>query len=152
MAFTGLRYSRGPFQTLEGEPVSNFSKGDLLQYDSNSSLSGMNMEFPSGADIAGVALADSDDSIAQADGVNRVPYIVPKSDTYFLSESTANSTFTAGRETDFDVDADGRPVVHTSGNSVRAVVAKGTQDVQGQSTQSRVEIALIEHAGNVEIS
>lgn len=152
MANTGLRYSRGPFQTLEAEPASTFSKGDLLMYDSNSSLSGMDMRFPSGEDIAGVALADSVDSIAQADGVNRVPFVVPKSDTYFLSDSTADSRFTAGTEVDIGVDSDGRPVVvsPSSATTARAVIQRGTETVQGQSTDSRVEIGLIEHAGDID--
>lgn len=152
MAFKGLRYSRGPFQTREAEPASAFSAGDILQYDSNSSLSGIDTSYPSGTDIAGVALSASADSIGWADGVTRVPYIVPQADTYFLSECTPASQFTAGQEVDFDVDGNGRPVVVTSQNSVRAVVIRGTQEIQGQSDLSRVEIGLIQHAGNLDHS
>lgn len=154
MANTGLRYSRGPFQTLEAEPSSTFSKGDLVMYDSNSSISGMDMRFPSGEDIAGVALADSVDSIAKADGINYVPFLAPKSDTYFLSDATTGSRFTAGTECDIGVDSDGRPVVvsPSSATTARAVIQRGTDNVQGQSTSSRVEIGLIEHAGDIDHS
>lgn len=147
MAITGLRYSRGPFQTREEEPSSKFSKGDLLQYDSNSSLSRVNELFTSATTIAGVALADSQDSIAQADGVNRVPYLIPQSDTYFLSIATAANTLDTGDDVDFDVDGGGRPVVVDSQNSVRAVVVRGPEDIEGQSTLSQVEVGLIEHTG-----
>lgn len=146
---TGLRYSRGPASVREEEPASKFSKGDLLQYDSNSSLSRIDERFTSAATIAGVALADSQDSIAKADGVNRVPYLIPQQGTRFLSDATAQNTLEPGDDVDFDVDGDGRPVVVDSQNSVRAVVERGPNEVEGQSVQSRVEIGLIFHAGDV---
>lgn len=148
MGIYGLHYAYGPPGTVEHAiPVSAFSEGDLVMYDSASSLSRINELCPSGMDIAGVALSASTASYR-----NKVPYLIPHADTIFWSECTTGSQFTPGEEFDFEYTS-ARFMLTTSANSVRATVQRGTQDISGQtSTISRVLIKLIQHAGNFEHS
>lgn len=146
----GFWYASGGRSTEDAIPGSAFSKGDLLMYDSNSSLSRADERFPSGADIAGVALSGSDASIN-----DKVPYLVPESDTHFWSRCTAasSSDLTPGVECDVFFDTgEGRYYLEPgSTNSVRAVVVRGTPTID-QSVQSKVLAKLIYHAGNLELS
>lgn len=128
----GLWYARGTYKTRTAVAASAFSKGDLLMYDSSSSLSRWDVRFPSGAKIAGVALADSLDSFTD----NKVPYIVPDADTVFWSRVTPTSAFTPGLEVDLVPDAAGRPVADTSSNSARFVFEEIGNSLPDQSTQS----------------
>lgn len=146
----GFWYASGGYSTDKAIPASAFSKGDLLQYDSNSSLSRLNEKFPAAADIAGIALADSTQSID-----DHVTYLIPESDTHFWASLISNhaSDVTPGQESDVKFDtADGRYHLDPgSTNSVRAVVVRGT-DVVDQSVRSKVLTKLIYHAGNLELS
>lgn len=149
----GLWFAGGDTATMETAiPSSAFSKGDLLQFDSNSSLSRMNVLFPSGADIAGVAVCDSTDSIE-----NKVSYIVPGPDTLFWASanSASGNAFVPGSECDVLYStANNRYYVDPgSTNSVRAVVVRGVSGVgaPSQSVQSKVLCRLIYHAGNLEL-
>jgi len=106
-----------------------------------------------GADIAGVALADSIDSID-----NLVPYLVPGPDTLFwASLQSADATALApGAECDvaFDV-AEGRYYVDPSSTgTVVAVIVRGNAGVGAvdQSVQSKVLCKLIYHSGQLELS
>lgn len=128
-------------------PSSAFSKGDILTYDSDSSISRIEGAVATPGDIAGVAAQDSDDSFN-----DQVNYYVPRPDTEFFSDATPNSQFTEGEEFDFDVDGDGRPVLVQSQNTQRFVVTQGTNDVEDQSIQSKVIGRFIYHAGDVDLS
>lgn len=148
MALEGFRHARGFSISDEGIAASAFSRGDLLMYDSNSSLSRADTLFPAGADIAGVAKADSTDSINDL-----VPYEKPQADSVYWSRITnaVSSDLTKGQELDVEVDGNGRHYVNDSTNSARLVVEQGTQDID-QSDLSRALVKFIRHAGNVEHS
>lgn len=149
----GFWYAGGDTHTFEASiPSSAFSKGDLLTYTSTSSLSRINELMPSGADIAGVALCDSIDSID-----NRVPYLVPGPDTLFWASlnSASGSAVTPGDEYDiaFAVANNRYYVDPGSTSSVRVAVVRGPTGVGSvsQSVQSKVLCRLIYHAGNLEL-
>ena len=140
MGIYGLHYAFGPpGETMHAVPVSAYSEGDLLMYDSGSSLSRIQELMPAGVDIAGVALSASTASYR-----NKCPYLIPHADTVFWSECTTGSQFTPGEEFDFEYTS-ARFMVTTSTASVRAsIMAPGSQDISGQtSTISRVLIKLI---------
>lgn len=72
----GFNYSSGDgFDTITSIPSSAFSKGDLICLTSASSFSRISELMPSGGDIVGIALSDSNQSIA-----NKVPVLVPSAD------------------------------------------------------------------------
>lgn len=148
----GLRYARGSLTMRQGKPASAFSQGDILQLNSASSLSRIAPTWPSGADIVGVAMADSIDSIN-----NYVAYAAPETDTvWWASADTAlTSNLTPGLELDIAFStANGRYYVTTSTNSVRAVVVEGDVELGDihSSVESKVLIKLISHAGNIDLS
>ena len=150
MALDGFRYASGGYSTEQSIPASALSKGDLLTYTSTSSLSRINELMPSGADIAGIALCDSTQSID-----NKVPYLVPEADTLFWASVASNfgSNLTPGFECDvaFAV-ANGRYYVAPgSTSSVRVALVRGNADID-QSIKSQVLCKLIYHAGNLDLS
>lgn len=144
--------------TLESAiPASAFSKGDLLVFDSNSSLSRIAWTeaagMATGADIAGVAASDSIDSID-----DQVPYYLPGPQTIWWAslDSASGDALRPGTETDVNFDvAEGRYYVDpASSNTVRAVIVRGADGVGSvdQSVQSKVLCKLIYHAGDIDIS
>lgn len=134
----GLRYAYGPKEMREAVPSSAFSAGDVLCFDSNSSLSRMPASF--GAPIAGVATSASTSSAN-----NKVPFIVPQADTIFWSECTTGSQYTPGELFDFEYTS-ARFMLSTSQNTGSATVERNTQDIGGQSVQSRVLVKIVRSA------
>lgn len=153
----GFWYAGGDTHVMESAiPSSAFSKGDLLVFDSNSSLSRIPWASSPGmssTDIAGIALSDSNDSIA-----NQVPFMVPGPDTLLWASvhTATTNALRPGTEADINFStANGRYYVDpTSANTVRAVIVRGSSGVGAvdQSVQSKVLCRLIYHAGNVDIS
>lgn len=145
----GFVYSGGPFDILWGRPASAFSKGDIVQLDSTSSVSRINILMTS--DIYGVADAGSDQSIN-----NLVPILIPTSATEFLaSVDTTASTLTPGVECDVLFGAgNGRHYITSSANSVRAVIKRGNagDNALSQSNHSQAIVRLIMVGGEVELS
>ena len=139
-----LWYAKGPLRITRGIPSSAFSSGDVLVYNSASSLSRMDTTLA--GEIAGVAQSDSIESIN-----NYVPFVVANDDTMFWSDCTTGSQMTPGEELDFEyTGATFR--VSTSATTPHFVIAHegGTQDVQGQSTRSRVMGHLVANSGYLE--
>lgn len=127
----GLWYAFGPREAREAVPASAFSAGDVLCYTSDSSLSRMPDTFPVTLPIAGVARSSSTASIN-----DKVVYEVPQADTVFWSEITTGSQMTEGEPFDLEYTS-ARFMVSTSNNTGTVRIVRGTQDVEGQSLQSR---------------
>lgn len=149
----GFWYAGGNTHVFESAvPSSAFSKGDLLTFTSASSLSRINPEV-FGADIAGVATSDSNDSIS-----DQVGYIVPGPDTLFWAslDSASGSALRPGTETDvlFAVANNRYYIEPDSSNTVIAVLVRGSAGVGSidQSVQSKVLCRLIYHSGQIDIS
>ena len=122
----------------EAIPASTFSSGDLLMYDSASSLSRIPETFEDADDICGVALCDSTESIN-----NKCTFVISEIDTLFWSDCTTGSQMTPGEILDFEYTS-GTYMVTTSATTPRAIIehAGGTEDVRIQSDRSRVLIRL----------
>lgn len=132
----GFTHARGPGKQAEGIPASNFSEGDVLVYDSNSSLSRAPVLNITATELAGIARADSDNSVNDL-----VTYTRPTDEDVFFSELTATtvgSDVTKGQTLDLQEDSEGRHYSANSGTTNVMVVEEGTGDVLGQSNESRV--------------
>lgn len=97
-----LWYAHGPVRESQGIPASAFSKGDLLMYNSASSLSRIPTSSQSVGALAkgtvvGVAKSSSLESID-----NKVCYIVATEQTVFWSDATIGSQYTAGEGLDVE--------------------------------------------------
>jgi len=134
-------YAKGPYQEESAIAGSAFTKGDILVYNSNSSLSQASLLFIGGGRIAGVAKHNSADSLA---GDQLCVYVVPLPGTIFWSDCTTGSQMTPGERLDFEISS-GQFRVSTSANTPRAIIwaGAGTESVLGQSNASRVMITLL---------
>lgn len=142
----GLRYAFGPAEMEEGRPSSAFSKGDILVYDSTSSLSRAPLLTLSTIDIAGVAAANSLQSFR-----NQVTFFKAGPDTVFWSDLTGGiSTLSAGRELDFVEDSEAHPMAINSELTARAVVERELARTNQDSGATRILVRLIRHGGAVE--
>jgi hypothetical protein len=149
MAFT---HASGPVIRAEFKPASAFTRGDLLCFNSSSSVSRINELMASGDDIVGVAAANSTQSI---NGKVVVEIPMPGSQWYASTHTATSSAMTPGQP--FDVSyalANGGQYVTTSATSARVVIVKGTIGTEAldQSVESRVLVQFIHNAGNLAIS
>jgi len=146
----GFWYARGEtHEFAEAIPSSTFSKGDLLQLDSNSSLSRAEETFDgSEATVIGVALAGSDKSID-----DRVPYLIPGPDTVFWAslQSVDATALVPGLECDvrFALAENRYYVDPSSTNTIMVVLSRGDTGVGAidQSVQSKVLVRFRTHTG-----
>jgi hypothetical protein len=134
----GLWYASGPKEMREAIAVSAFSAGDVLCHDSNSSLSRMPAGFP--LRVAGIATSASTASANQL-----VPYIVPEADTIFWSEATSTSQHTRGARRFLEYTGAKFMVSNALSSQTTALVTveRGSEDVAGQSVQSRVLVKFL---------
>ena len=124
---------------------SKFSRGDLVLFDVGSTVSKLGPNADE-ADIAGVALADSDQSINAL-----IPVLQIEANDVFLSDSTRGTAFVRGTEYDVDI-FNSRHQVTSSTNTPRVVIVKATGSVQGQSQRSAVLCKFIYHTGLIDLS
>lgn len=149
----GLWYAGGDYTTESGIPASAFSKGDPLQL--TGSPSEVSRIEPGGtiSPIAGVALSDSDQSIAS---FGEVVYLVPQPDTLFWASIATNvasmdTAFRPGVEYDllFSL-ANNRYYVEDSSNTPRVRIVRGPGDID-QSVQSKVLVRLVYDGGSLQL-
>ena len=147
----GFWYAGGDYNTEQAIPGSAYSKGDLIMLTSASSFSRVpSVTTGTSDDIFGVATSSSVQSID-----NLATVVVPNADTLFWASLTtvATSHATPGVTCDifFSTNNNRYYVDHTSSNTPRAVIVRGTNEVD-QSVQSHVLVKLIYNAGNLVLS
>ena len=120
-------------------------QGHILLFDVGSTVSKLGPNADE-ADIAGIALADSDQSINAL-----IPVLLPDGADVFLSDSTAGTAFVIGAEQDVDI-FNSRHQVAASTNTPRVVIVKATGGVLGQSNRSAVLCKFIYHSGLIDLS
>jgi hypothetical protein len=135
----GFSYAKGPYQVHWGIPASAFSAGNVLQYDSSSSLSAVNLTLAN--DFVGVAITDSDKS----DSNGRVPFVTLLPNTVFWAHTATDvtSTYTEGSGWDF-IASGGNHVIDSSATTVRVIIAPGGNQANiDQSDESRVQVYFL---------
>lgn len=135
----GFSYAKGPYREHWGKPASAFSAGNVLEYNSSSSLSAANLTLAN--DFIGVALTDSDKS----DSKGRVPFVLIQPNTEFWAHVATNvtSTYTEGSSYDFIADG-GNHILQSSATTARVVIAPGGGLANiDQSSESRVRVFFL---------
>ena len=97
-----LWYAHGPYQVAECIPASAFSKGDILMYNSASSIS----RIPTSSESVGALANGLVIGVAQCSSLesynNKCSYIVATRDTVFWSDATIGSQYTTGESLDVE--------------------------------------------------
>lgn len=144
MPLDGLRYAKGTARLEHGIPSSAFSRGDILMLTSTSSLSRVNpYAIAAGAEVEGIALSDSIDSID-----NKVAYIVPGPDCEFWVPTNAGSTLTKGASSGVSFVVGTQRYYAESGGTAVVVITAGVADCD-QSTTSKVRARILSSGGLV---
>lgn len=125
---------------------SKFSRGDILVTDVGSTVS-KSSPVAQLADIFGIALADSDQSI---NGL--IPVLLPEANDVFLVDSVAGTAFVRGVEHAIATSSVSRHEIAASTTTAKVVIVKSTTEVLGQSNRSAVLCKFIYHAGAVDLS
>lgn len=139
----GLTYAEGPYRIEHAVPSSAFSKGDILQFTSASSISRANPVTMTA--LAGVALAASTQSYR-----NLVPYLVADNETVFWSRaSTVKSQYTEGERLDFEYTS-AIWMVSNSRNTRSAIIYKGSaaDAAQWNTDNSAISYVLVRLASS----
>lgn len=133
-----LRYAHGPRRETTAIPASVFTKGDILMFNSASSLSALphstnSLGALAGGLVVGVALADSGDSLN-----HQVPYLVADRDTVFWSDATIGSQFTTGESLDVETTSGAWRVTTSAISPMLRIVPRGgskeLEDVGGSNS------------------
>jgi len=134
-----LQYAYGPYRIRNTRPKSAFSRGDVVQYDSASSLSYADPLLGT-SEYAGVALSSSTESYA-----NKVPWLVAYPGTGFWVTIAAGSAVSEGFPYDL-VPVSGNWEIATSIVTPRVIVAKDqtNTDVQRRNTESADSWVIVE--------
>ena len=138
-----IYYAQGPYDLRHTVPASTFSRGDLLVFTSNSSISGLPVSTNSVGAVAngtviGVAMADSTESVD-----NKVPWLVAQRHTVYWSDATSGSQMTPGEKLDFEYTGATFRVTTSTITPIAVIHPEGgTQEIVGQSSGSRVKITL----------
>jgi hypothetical protein len=141
-----LFYAGGPREIEHGKPASAFSRGDLLMFNSGSSISQCDNLFVAGGIIAGVALSMSTESVA-----DKVPYIVAKPDTRFWVQAAPDVAGAAqrGNVSDLSIMAtDGWELVSSTKSAIALVRSESSTDASivqrdTESNDSWVIISIV---------
>lgn len=146
-----LYYHSGPHIIEHGKPKSAFSRGDLLEVDSASSLSYADALLAGGNYIVGVALSSSTESVD-----NRVPYLVAHPQTRFYVTATAAAANALSKFSVVDLaPASGDWEVTNSANTSICVVwstASEDADIVQRNTESAdswVVVSILSSVFNV---
>jgi hypothetical protein len=134
-----LYYAYGPYRIRNIRPKSAFSRGDVVQYDSASSLSYANPLIGT-SEYAGVALSSSTESYR-----SKVPYVVIQPGTGFWTTIAVGSAVSEGFPYDL-VPVSGDWEIATSSTTPRVVVSKDqtNADVQRRNTESADSWVIVE--------
>lgn len=148
MAFIHAYRAGGGDPTIVESAVSGskFSRGDIVLTDVGSTVS-KNSPVAQAADIFGIALADSDQSI---NGL--IPVLLPEANDVFLADSAAGTVFVRGVEHAIATSSASRHIVAASTTTAKVVIVKSTTKVLGQSNRSAVLCKFIYHTGLIDLS
>ena len=135
-----LTYAGGPLNINNSRPKSAFSAGDVVQYDSASSLSFANPLGTAASEYAGVALSSSTESY-----LAKVPWVVAGPLTGFWTTIATGSAVSEGFKYDL-VPVSGNWEIATSATTPRVVVVKDqtNADVQRRNTESADSWVIVE--------
>lgn len=130
-----LYYHSGPHIVEHGKPKSAFSKGDLLEVDSASSLSYADALFAGANVFIGVALSSSTESVS-----DKVPYLLANDDTRFWVTAAAAAANAVSKFSVVDLTpVSGDWEVTNSGNTAMALVwsnASLDEDIVSRNSDS----------------
>jgi len=126
---------------------SKFSRGCIVQFV-GSKVSQQNLAGAAlgSADLGGVALASSQDSI---NGL--IPVQIIAADDVFLADIAAGGTYVRGTEYDLILSG-GEHNATSSTKTPRLVCVKAEDEVLGQSNASRILVKFITHSGLVDLT
>jgi hypothetical protein len=129
-----LYYAGGPRYVQHSKPVSAFSRGDLLCFDSGSSTSYCDALFTAGVEVVGVALSSSTESVS-----DKVPYILAHPDTRFWITATAANAGAAQRGKTVDLtpaSGDWELAVSSTNSAIAYIWSESSTDATIQSRDS----------------